>query len=69
MVDTWHYVFVKTYEIVQQKRLTLVLVNNNVSVMGHPVLAPAIRQEKEIEGIQIGKKWNCHCLQMTKYLT
>ena len=28
------------------------------------VLATAIRQHKEIEGIQIGKL-NCHCLQMT----
>ena len=29
------------------------------------VLATAIRQEKEIEGIQIGKEeMNCHCLQM-----
>ena len=30
------------------------------------VLAMAIREEKEIKGIQIGKeKLNCHCLQMT----
>ena len=30
------------------------------------VLATAIREEKEIKGIQIGKKKeNCHCLQMT----
>ena len=30
------------------------------------VLATAIRQEKEIKGIQIGKEeMNCHCLQMT----
>ena len=29
-------------------------------------LATAIREEKEIKGIQIGKeKENCHCLQMT----
>ena len=30
------------------------------------VLATAIREEKEIKGIQIGEgKQNCHCLQMT----
>ena len=30
------------------------------------VLAPAIREEKEIKGIQIGKEEeNCHCLPMT----
>ena len=30
------------------------------------VLATAIRQEKEIKGIQMGKEEaNCHCLQMT----
>ena len=30
------------------------------------VLATAIREEKEIKGIQIGKEeMNCHCLQMT----
>ena len=30
------------------------------------VLATAIREEKEIKGIQIGKEEvNCHCLQMT----
>ena len=29
------------------------------------VLATAVRQEKEIKGIQIGKEeMNCHCLQM-----
>ena len=32
------------------------------------VLATAIRQEKEIKGIQIGRsKQNCHCLQMIVY--
>ena len=29
------------------------------------VLAMAIREEKEIKGIQIVKEVNCHCLQMT----
>ena len=29
------------------------------------VLATAIRAEKEIKGIQIGKEVNSHCLQMT----
>ena len=30
------------------------------------VLATAIREEKEIKGIQIGKEdYNCHCLQVT----
>ena len=29
------------------------------------VLATAIRAEKEIKGIQIGKEENSHCLQMT----
>ena len=29
------------------------------------VLATAIREEKEIKGIQIGKDENSHCLQMT----
>ena len=28
------------------------------------VLAVAIREEKEVKGIQIGKE-NCHCFQMT----
>ena len=32
------------------------------------VLATAIREEKEIKGIQIGKEVNSsHCLQMTRY--
>ena len=29
------------------------------------LLAIAIREGKEIKGIQIGKMSNCHCLQMT----
>ena len=29
------------------------------------VLATAIREEKEIKGIQIGKEVNCNCLLMT----
>ena len=29
------------------------------------ILAMVIREEKEIKGIQTGKKLNCHCLQMT----
>ena len=29
------------------------------------VIATAIREEKEIKGIQIGKEVNFHCLQMT----
>ena len=29
------------------------------------VLAPAIREEKEIKGIQLGKEINFHCFQMT----
>ena len=34
------------------------------------VLVTAIRHEKEVNGIQIGKKLlNCHCLQMTHYYT
>ena len=33
-------------------------------------LVTAIRHEKEVNGIQIGKKLlNCHCLQMTHYYT
>ena len=32
------------------------------------VLVIAIREEKEIKGIQIGKE-DCHCLQMTWYYT
>ena len=34
-------------------------------------LATAIRKEKEIKGIQIGKEEvkNCHCLQMAWYYT
>ena len=34
------------------------------------ILATSIREEKEMNGIQIGKKkLNCHCLQMTWYYT
>ena len=29
------------------------------------VLAIAIREEKEVKGIQLEKKLNCHCLQVT----
>ena len=41
--------------------LSLLLIN-----IGLEILATAIRQEKEILGIQFGKEEiNCHCLQMT----
>ena len=33
------------------------------------VLATAIREEKEIKGIQIGKEVSSYCLQMTLYST
>ena len=33
------------------------------------VLATAVREEKEIKGIQIGKEVSSYCLQMTLYST